>query len=103
MVSPTVILRPSKFPVAWAMSSPTFLETDPGSRSWGPRETWQPLSHSWAHDFDLVGLNLGVMEEAAGEPRCQTTRDRCTQASSGVKAPLQASVELQVTIRRLST
>lgn len=51
-------------PVALAMSSPNIFGERPREPIWEARADVAP-TFSWAHDFDLIGVNLNIIEEAA--------------------------------------
>lgn len=49
----------------WQCHPPNFFGERPREPIWEARgQTW-PLLFSWAHDFDLIGVNLNIIEEAA--------------------------------------
>lgn len=57
-----------------AMSSPAFMETDPGGQSWGAGQTWNQLPpphpvHLKYKTLISLGLDLGDMVEVAGVRR----------------------------------
>ena len=84
-----VMFRPvcSEWPVPLSSSDPSgpqlpckghhqpFFGERPREPILGARADVAP-TFSWAHGFDLIGLNLGVMEEAAGVGRIQTPADK---------------------------
>lgn len=96
-------LRPFWSPVALATSSPNFFGERPREPIWEARADVAP-TFSRAHNFDLLGVNLNIMEEAAYVGfQVSDNRKQVHLGLLQAESPAASKVEFQVTTHVLRT